>query len=112
VGQRGDGEHQNEACSAIASTVGGIMTQDVGAVTGDLELATYSRSDGVEVAVRYAEADEWYTVEGSPIERGKTGGLSPTELHELHEHIVGHLTSSGAIVEGNEQPTSLLGFSR
>lgn len=109
MGQRGDGEHQNEACSAIASTVGGIMTQEGGAVTGDLELATYPRSDGVEVAVRYAEADEWYTVEGSPIERGETGGLSPTELHE---RIVGHLTSSGAIVEGNEQPTSLLGFSR
>jgi hypothetical protein len=109
VGQRGDGEHQNEACSAIASTVGGIMTQEVGAVTGDLELATLTQSDGVGVTVRYAEADEWYTVEGSPLERSETGGLSPTELHE---RIVGHLTSSGAIVEGNEQPTSLLGFSR
>ena len=87
------------------------MTEEVGAVTGDLEVATCPGSENIEVAVRYAGADEWYTVEGSPIKLGTAGGLSPIELPELHERVVGHLTTPGKIVDGNEESTSLLGFS-
>lgn len=86
------------------------MTREVGAITGDLEIATLPKGEGViEVAVRYAGADEWYTVEGSPIESGNAGG--PSELRDLHEHIVEHLTTPGSVVEGNEEPVSLEGFS-
>ena len=38
VGQSGDGEHQNEASRPSRQPSGGIMTQEGGAVTGDLEL--------------------------------------------------------------------------
>ena len=86
------------------------MTVEVGAVTGDLEITTRPRAGGVEVAVRYARADEWYTVEGSPIESNNAGGSSPSELRKLHECIVRHLTTPGKIIEGNEEPTSLRGF--
>jgi hypothetical protein len=85
------------------------MTEEAGAVTGDLEIATRPRTGGVDVAVRYAGAGEWYTVQGSPIEPGSTGG-SP-ELRDLHERIVEHLTTQGPVVKGNEEPVSLLGFS-
>ena len=97
---------KGEARSIIASTTGGVMTKEVGAVTGDLEIATCPADQGtIEVTVRYAGAEEWYTVEGSPIESGNASRPS-----ELHERIVEYLTMPGNIVEGNEEATSLYGF--
>ncbi|CAA9462130.1 MAG: hypothetical protein AVDCRST_MAG28-3471 [uncultured Rubrobacteraceae bacterium] len=106
------GTHEGEVRSIIASTVGGVMTKDVGAITGDLEVATCpTKSEGLQVAVRYAGAYEWYTVEGGPIELGKAGGLTPLVPYEFHERIASHLTAPGRIVDGNEEPVSLRGFS-
>jgi hypothetical protein len=101
----------NEMRSTIASTLGGVMTKEVGAVTGDLEVATRPRAGGVEVVVRYAGAEEWYTVEGSLIKPHDAGRLSPSELRELHEAVVSHLATPGVLVEGNEEATSLRGLS-
>ncbi len=58
-----------ELRSAFASTAGGVMTEEAGAVTGDLELLTRPTRDGrgVEALVRYAGARELYTVSGSPV---------------------------------------------
>ncbi|MCA1716254.1 MAG: hypothetical protein LC781_05105 [Actinobacteria bacterium] len=85
-----------------------MMTAEVGAVTGDLEITTRPQAGGVEVALRYAGTDEWYTVEGSLIEPENAGGLF--EFRKLHERIVRRLTTPGKIIEGNEEPTSLRGF--
>jgi hypothetical protein len=113
VGSREDEVYVNDVRSTVPSTVGGIMTEEVGAVTGDLEVATRPlAAEDIEVTVRYAGADEWYTVEGSPIQLGKTSGLPKSKLRELHESIVGHLTTPGMVVEGNERATCLRGFSR
>ena len=101
--------YEGELRSTIASTVGGVLTAEVGAVTGYLELSTRPQAGGVEVEVRYAGADEWYTIEGSPIDPGNVGGA--LELRDLHERIFEHLTTSGSTVDGNEEPVSLLGFS-
>jgi len=95
----------------MVSTIGGVMTAEVGAVTGDLEIATRPGARGVEAAVRYAGSDEWYTVQGSPIGSSKAGSLSPSDFRELHERIVRHLTTPGTIMDGNEEPASLGGFS-
>jgi hypothetical protein len=105
--------HEDEKCpnetrSTISSTTGGVMTEEVGAVTGELEVATRPRSGTIEVAVRYAGADEWYAVEGGPIVVNNADELS---YSELHEHIVRCLTTPGMVVKGNEEPTSLRGFS-
>ena len=100
---------RNEIHSTVMSTAGGVMTKEVGAVTGDLELATRPQTRGIEVAVRYAGADEWYTVEGSPLEPSKPG--DPSELRELHERVVEYLTTPGISVGVNEEPTSLREFS-
>jgi hypothetical protein len=57
------------------------MTEEVGAVTGDLEVATrLLAADGIEVTVRYAGAEEWYTVEGSSIESDNASSLAPLSL--------------------------------
>lgn len=112
MSSREDEVHPNETRSTVASTTGGVMTEEVGAVTGELEVATRPLApEDITVTVRYAGADEWYTVEGSPIELGKASGLPPSKPRELHEHVVRHLTTPGKVVDGNEQATSLLGLS-
>ena len=59
---------EDERLSTIGSTAGGFMTDKVGAVTGDLEIATRLLGTGVlDVRVRCAGAEEWYTVAESPI---------------------------------------------
>ena len=86
------------------------MTEEAGAITGNLEVAARTGATGVEVLVRYAGADEWYTVEGSPTEPSNT--LPPPELlRELHERVVRHLTTPGRVVDGNEEAVSLRQFS-
>jgi len=51
--------------SPLVAGQGGVMTEEVGVVTGDLELRTTIDSAGVVTAkVRYAGANEWYRVRG------------------------------------------------
>jgi hypothetical protein len=52
----------NGTRSTVGSTTGGVMTKEVGAVTGELEVTTRHRVEGTEVAVRYFGAEERYTV--------------------------------------------------
>jgi hypothetical protein len=112
LGSREDEVYADEVRSVVTSTTGGVMTEEVGAVTGDLEVATRPlAAEGIEVTVRYAGAEEWYTVEGSPIEFDNASGLVPPKLGELHESVVRHLTTPGMVVEGNERANSLLEFS-
>jgi hypothetical protein len=95
-----------ELCSTFTSTTGGVMTREVGAITGELELSTRPAGGTLEVFVRYAGAEEWYTVEGSP-----TSLEGEVSLNDLHERIVAHLTEPGDISNGNEEPASLRLFS-
>ena len=97
---------ENERRSTISSTAGGVMTDEAGAVTGDLEIATRLDAEKLYVSVRYAGAEEWYTVTGSPVSLGERFSL--TDLHEL---VVSHLTSPRPVVDGNEEPVSLEEFS-
>jgi hypothetical protein len=88
--------------SAFASTTGGVMTEEVGAVTGDLELLTRPSTAGnLDVLVRYAGAEDLYAVVGSP------RPVPPGEHRAAHERILEHLTTPGAIEAGNERPRDL-----
>ncbi len=81
------------------------MTEEAGAVTGDLELLTRPAEDGTtDVLVRYAEAEEWYTVSGSPV---PTNGTDP---YTAHEAVLARLTTPGPVESGNELPVDLLGM--
>jgi hypothetical protein len=79
------------------------MTDEVGAITGDLEVETHIESGSLAVRVRYAGAGEWYTVTGSPVLPEEPGA-------ELHERVVEHLTTPGPVVGGNEEAVSLQGM--
>jgi hypothetical protein len=51
--------------SDIVAGPGGVMTDEVGVITGDLTLRTELSADGqVTLRVQYREADEWYAVTG------------------------------------------------
>ena len=92
--------------SNISSTTGGVRTDEAGAITGDLEVRTLAEAGLLEVSVRYAGAEEWYTVSGSPIP------LSGREKDPigLHERVVTRLNSPGTVVDGNEEPAALHGL--
>jgi hypothetical protein len=95
----------SELRSTLTSTVGGVMTEEAGAVTGDLELLTRPMEAGgaLEVLVRYASAGEWYTVSGSPVAAGGE------DHRALHEAVLAWLTKPGPVEGGNEQPVDLRG---
>jgi hypothetical protein len=97
---------EDERCSIISSTAGGVMTDEAGAVTGDLEIATRLDAENLYVSVRYSGAEEWYTVTGSPVSLGERFSLT-----DLHERVVSYLTTPGPVVDGNEEPVSLEEFS-
>lgn len=80
---------------------------EVGAVTGELEVATRPGDSGLDVKVRYAGAEEWYTVDGSPVALEGDEHPPPSELHA---RLVDHLRSPGSVVGGNEEATSLRDF--
>ncbi len=98
---------ESERRSVVHSTLGGVMTDEVGAVTGDLEISTrlLDESALLDVRVRYVGAEEWYTVTGSPVAPGDRYPAA-----DLHERVVEYLTTPASVEGGNEEPTSLRGF--
>ncbi|GAA4610880.1 hypothetical protein [Saccharopolyspora hordei] len=68
-----------ELRSSIAAPPGGVMTDEVGVITGDLELATTCRDGAVEVWIRYAGADEWYRI-----------SAADCRLHDPRDHEALH----------------------
>ncbi len=93
-----------ELRSPFHSTTGGVMTVEAGAVTGDLELGTVLVSEGVRASVRYAGADEWHAVEGSPAPRADF----PEQDHRgIHGRVLRVLTTPGRVESGNELPVGL-----
>ena len=91
-----------ELKSSFTSTTGGVLTVEVGAITGDLELLTRPAEGEIEAEVRYAGASDIYTVNGSPVPTTDTH-------HKAHEAILRTLTTPGGIEQGNERPVDLTG---
>ncbi len=98
---------EREVRSLFPSTVGGVMTVEVGAVTGELELATRVEGGELLARVRYAGAGEWYAVEGSPARLGAKSDRNPDVLHC---RVRDHLRRPGPVEAGNEAAVSLSGF--
>ncbi|MGY3517572.1 hypothetical protein [Micromonospora haikouensis] len=78
-----------EASSRTADIVpgpGGVMTDEVGVVTGELTLRTEYADGQVALRVQYREADEWYAVTG-----GRAPLADPAGLDAVHTIAVGLL---------------------
>jgi hypothetical protein len=64
----------------ITAGPGGVMTDEVGVVTGDLTLRTeIDESNKAVIRVQYKDADEWYTVTGA-----KTSLADARDLDAVH----------------------------
>jgi hypothetical protein len=63
----------------IVAGPGGVMTDEVGVVTGDLTLRSELDGGTVSVRVQYREADEWYSVTGA-----KAQLKDPADLDAVH----------------------------
>jgi hypothetical protein len=77
-----------ELVSTFHATPDGVMTDEVGVITGDLELRSTLRDNGdLQLAVRYAGAAEWYTLTGS-------GGrlYDPRDLATVHHLLATQLS--------------------
>ncbi|GAA2528066.1 hypothetical protein [Winogradskya humida] len=70
----------------IVAGQGGVMTDEVGVVTGDLTLRSELSAGTVVVKVQYKDADEWYAVTGA-----KATLKDPADLEAVHAIAVGIL---------------------
>jgi hypothetical protein len=106
----GGSETGRALISTFVSTSGGVMTDEAGAIIGELELLTRPTPDGsaVEAMVRYSGAQDLYTVSGSPV---RTGALSDcpdqVEHDATHKRLLETLKTPGAVSGGNEVPVDL-----
>jgi len=67
---------------------GGVMTDEVGVITGELELRSVCAEDGsLTVLVRYAGALDWYCVTGTSGRRLRDAG----DHEPVHALLVGVL---------------------
>jgi hypothetical protein len=87
------------------------MTDEVGAITGELELQTSATPDGsgIEAMVRYAGGKDLYTVSGSPV-CAATLSAHPDQVEHraAHKRILETLTTPAGFESGNEIPVDLL----
>ena len=70
----------------IVAGPGGVMTDEVGVVTGDLTVRTELSGSDVVVRVQYKDADEWYVITGT-----RTTLRDPSDIDALHTVVVGIL---------------------
>ena len=71
----------------IVAGPGGVMTDEVGVVTGDLTLRSEIAADGsFVVRVQYKDAEEWYCVTGA-----KGTLKDPADLAAVHSVVAGIL---------------------
>jgi len=84
------------------------MTDEVGAITGELELQTSATPDGgIEALVSYAGTQDLYTASGSSL-RAVSAHPDQVEHRAAHERILETLTTPGRVESGNEKPIDLL----
>jgi hypothetical protein len=76
----------SELTTDITAGPGGVMTDEVGVITGDLTLRTELADGNLTLRVQYKEADEWYAVTG-----GRTALKDPADLQAVHQIAVGLL---------------------
>jgi len=70
----------------ITAGPGGVMTDEVGVITGELTLRTELAAGQVTVQVQYKDADEWYVVTG-----GTAKIADVADLDAVHSIAVGLL---------------------
>lgn len=68
-----------ESRTADVNAPGGVMTDEVGVITGELTLRTELSGAEATLHVQYKDAEEWYGVTG-----GKVTLADPADLDAVH----------------------------
>ncbi len=68
---------------------GGVMTDEVGVVTGELVLCTAVEGCELTLTVQYAGAQEWYAVTG-----GRCTLVDPADAEPVHRLALGLLSAT------------------
>ncbi|MFC5153961.1 hypothetical protein [Streptomyces amakusaensis] len=76
--------------TGVYSGRGGVLTDEVGALTGDLTVHTTWADGEAKVAVQYSGASDWFTMSGSP-----TPCDSEEASRTLHQAVVEAVASGG-----------------
>ncbi|RKN42791.1 hypothetical protein [Micromonospora endolithica] len=79
------GGAQSRTADLVAGP-GGVMTDEVGVVTGELTLRTEWADGQVTLSVQYKDAEEWYAVTG-----GRAALADPAGVDAVHTIAVGLL---------------------
>ena len=53
--------------AGVIAGAGGVATDELGPITGDLTIHTTWKDGEAQVAVQYTGATEWFTLSGSPV---------------------------------------------
>ncbi|MFI8828710.1 hypothetical protein [Streptomyces sp. NPDC053431] len=69
---------------------GGVLTDEVGVLTGDLTVHTTYIDGEARVAVQYSGASDWFTMSGSPVPCG-----SEEDSRDLHDAVVAAVRGGG-----------------
>jgi hypothetical protein len=67
----------------VFSGRGGVLTDEVGVLSGDLTVHTTWADDAAQVTVQYTGAIDWFTMSGSPV-----SCCSEEESRRLHDAVV------------------------
>ncbi|MFB7556641.1 hypothetical protein [Streptomyces brevispora] len=67
----------------IYSGHGGVLTEEVGPLSGDLTVHTTWADDTAQITVQYTGAADWFTMSGSPVPC-----CSEEDSRALHEAVV------------------------
>ncbi|SCF76253.1 hypothetical protein GA0115254_11618 [Streptomyces sp. Ncost-T10-10d] len=85
---------------------GGVLTEEVGVLSGDLTVHTTWADDTAQVTVQYTGAIDWFTMSGSPVPC-----CSEDDSRRLHEAVVESVREGAAATvprpppQKPEQPT-------
>ncbi|MGY3206289.1 hypothetical protein [Streptomyces sp. TE5632] len=81
---------QERLVDEVMAGPGGAMTDEVGVITGELTVATRLLPDGrAGIAIQYTDADEWYTLTGSP------APVPPDGVAALHAQVLERVRRGG-----------------
>ncbi|MGW6939097.1 hypothetical protein ACWGF3_08820 [Streptomyces xanthophaeus] len=69
--------------TGVFSGAGGVLTEEQGAISGDLTVHTTWTGTHAQLAVQYTGSSEWFTLQGSPLACASEG-----ESRELHQRLV------------------------
>ncbi|WP_433237553.1 hypothetical protein ACQPYK_29130 [Streptosporangium sp. CA-135522] len=75
-----DGDQSYE--DQVVAGPGGVMTDEVGVITGELTVRTEISGGQARVRVQYTGAEEWYALTGSPVP------LAGRPARQLHQAIM------------------------